>query len=74
VENFSGLGKIVRGELEETRYFMPLSKDFGRISIDEFLFINTGCDSAGKLLNAPGRLLRENLAAEASHQSQVTQK
>src|SRR5437762_104403 len=51
----SGLSKIARSELEETRYLL-VSKDLGRISIDEFLDIK--CDSTGKLLNAR-RSLRE---------------
>src|SRR5882757_244568 len=56
--------QIARGELEETRYFMFLSKDLGKISQDDFLAVTEVCDSTGKLINALGRSLREKLAGK----------
>src|SRR5260221_1166 len=50
--------QIARGELEETRSFMLLSRDLGRISKEEFYGVNAHCDSAGQLINALGRKLR----------------
>ncbi len=49
--------QIARGELEETRCFMLLSRDLGRISKDEFGGVNAHCDSVGQLINALGRAL-----------------
>jgi len=37
--------QIARGELEETRSFMLLSLDLGRISQEEFDGVNAHCDS-----------------------------
>jgi four helix bundle protein len=54
--------QIARGELEETRYFMFLSKELGKISLEEFSAVSAGCDSTGKLINAIGRSLRERLS------------
>src|SRR5882762_323452 len=53
--------QIARGELEETRYFMFLSCDLGRIKKEEFSEVNEGCDSVGRLINALGRSLRNRL-------------
>jgi four helix bundle protein len=53
--------QIARGELEETRYFMLLSRDSGKISAEDFSRINTECDSAGRLINVLGRSLRSRL-------------
>jgi four helix bundle protein len=55
--------QIARGELEETRYFMLLSRDLGRISAEEFARISARCDSTGRLINALGRSLRTKLGA-----------
>lgn len=62
--------QIARGELEETRYFMLLSRDLERISEDEFSNVNTSCDTIGKLMNALGRALKQRLTS--GHQSPVT--
>jgi len=53
--------QIARGELEETRYFMFLSKDLGRIKPDEYAEIDQLCDSVGRLINALGSSLRKRL-------------
>jgi len=53
--------QIARGELEETRYFMLLSRDLGKISAEEFSRISAECDSTGRLINALGRSLRNKL-------------
>jgi four helix bundle protein len=53
--------QIARGELEETRYFMLLSGDLGRIAREEFEDLNLHCDSVGQLINALGRALRGKL-------------
>jgi len=54
--------QISRGELEETRYFMRLSLDLGRISKVNFENVNALCDSVGQLINALGRTLKGRLA------------
>jgi four helix bundle protein len=55
--------QISRGELEETRYFMILSRDLGYISPEEFVTMNDRCDSVGQLINALGRSLKNRLSA-----------
>ena len=66
--------QIARGELEETRYFMFLSRDLGKISEEDFARISAGCDSTGRLINALARSLKSKLSAKGhspvtSHQS-----
>jgi 23S rRNA-intervening sequence protein len=66
--------QIARGELEETRYFMLLSRDLAKISKEEFTQVSEDCDATGRLINALGRSLRNRLSAEVqspvtSHQS-----
>ena len=55
--------QISRGELEETRYFLILSRDLGHISVTEYESMNGRCDSVGQLINALGRSLKEHLHA-----------
>jgi len=62
--------QIARGELEETRYFMILSRDLGRVSESEFERVEAGCDATGRLVNALGSSLRRRLGL--GHQSPVT--
>jgi four helix bundle protein len=62
--------QIARGELEETRYFMLLSRDRGRISKEAFEQVDAGCDSTGRLIKALGKSLRGRL--KSKHQSPVT--
>lgn len=71
--------QIARGELEETRYFMLLSCDLGRISKEENARIDAACDSTGRLINALGRSLRGKLntmgqSPVTSHQSRPSQR
>jgi four helix bundle protein len=66
--------QIARGELEETRYFMLLSRDLGKISPEEFAKIDGNCDTVGRLMNGLARSLRARLLRQAqspvtSHQS-----
>jgi len=51
--------QISRGELEETRYFVILSRDLGYLAADVFETMNARCDSVGQLINALGRSLKE---------------
>jgi four helix bundle protein len=55
--------QISRGELEETRYFLILSRDLGYISPADFTSMNDRCDSVGQLINALGRSLNNRLKA-----------
>src|SRR6266481_3064146 len=69
--------QISRGELEETRYFLHLSRDLGRVAPEEFERLNQICDSTGRLLNARGTSLRkrmdlENQSPVTNHQSRST--
>jgi four helix bundle protein len=58
--------QISRGELEETRYFLILSRDLKYISVAEFEPMNGRCDSVGQLINALGRSLKNRLDAKES--------
>jgi four helix bundle protein len=69
--------QISRGELEETRYFLHLSRDLGRMTPEEFERLNEICNSTGRLLNALGTSLRkrmdlENQSPVTNHQSRNT--
>jgi four helix bundle protein len=55
--------QISRGELEETRYFLILSRDLQHISSNDFENMNGQCDSVGQLINALGRSLKNHLSA-----------
>ena len=61
---------IARGELEETRYFMLLSRDLGKVSVADFERREGLCDSTGQLINALGRSLRKRI--ESIRESPVT--
>jgi four helix bundle protein len=58
--------QISRGELEETRYFLILSRDLNHISPAEFESMNGRCDSVGQLINALGRSLKNRLYTKES--------
>jgi four helix bundle protein len=58
--------QIARGELEETRYFLILSRDLGHISPADFESTNSRCDSVGQLINALGRSLKNRLGTRGS--------
>jgi four helix bundle protein len=62
--------QIASGELEETRYFMILSRDLQRISAEDFARVNANCDSVGQLIHALERSLKRVLSA--NHKSQIT--
>ena len=69
--------QIARGELEETRCFMLLSCDLGRVSQEELANVSAHCDSVGQLINALGRTLKAKLekvenSRVTSHKSRVT--
>jgi four helix bundle protein len=53
--------QISRGELEETRYFLILSRDLGHISPVDFEHMDGRCNSVGQLINALGRSLKNRL-------------
>jgi four helix bundle protein len=64
--------QISRGELEETRCFMRLSRDLGRIKQGDFEQVNALCDSVGQLINALGRTLKGRLSGAGVHESRIT--
>jgi four helix bundle protein len=54
--------QIAAGELEETRYFLILSRDLGYIAAPRFEEGRMLCDSVGQLMNALGRSLKRRIA------------
>jgi four helix bundle protein len=55
--------QIARGELEETRYFVLLSRDLGDVSSQDCENIGQHCNSIGRLINALGSSLKRRLVA-----------
>ena len=55
--------QISRGELEETRYFLILSRDLGYVPREMFEMLNASCDSVAQLINALGRSLKDRVGA-----------
>ena len=53
--------QIASGEMEETRYFLILSRDLGHITRVEFDAASAHCDSVGQLINAMARSLKSRL-------------
>ena len=53
--------QIARGEIEETRYFVLLSKDLGYISDEDRERLGHRCESVGRLINALGSSLKRRL-------------
>jgi four helix bundle protein len=53
--------QIARGELEETRYFILLSRDLGYMSPEECRNVHGHCDGVGRLINALGTSLKRRL-------------
>ena len=53
--------QIARGELEETRYFLILSRDLGHIKAPDFERATAVCDDVGKMINALGTSLKRRL-------------
>lgn len=62
--------QIARGELEETRYFVLLSRDLRYIAPEEYRSFGEHCDSVGRLINALGSSLKKRLGP--SRESPVT--
>src|ERR1019366_8451257 len=62
--------QIARGELEETRYFVLLSRDLGYITPQNCENVGRDCDSIGRLMNALGSSLKRRL--EPGRESPVT--
>lgn len=66
---------IANGSLEETRYFLILSRDLGYIPIENFDHFNHQCSSIGQMLGALSRTLRERSGLslrDTSHGPRVT--
>jgi four helix bundle protein len=53
--------QIAAGELEETRYFLILSRDLGYVAAPRFEEGRVLCDSVGQLINALGRSLKRRV-------------
>jgi four helix bundle protein len=54
--------QIARGELEETRYFVLLSRDLGYVSPQDCKNVSEHCNSVGRMINALGSSLKRRLA------------
>lgn len=54
--------QIAHGELEETRYFILLSRDLGYVSPQSCQNVGEHCNSVGRLINALGSSLKRRLA------------
>jgi len=52
---------IAGGSLEETRYFLRLSKDLGYVGDVEFTSLKAACDEVGRLLGGLVQALRRKL-------------
>jgi four helix bundle protein len=55
--------QIARGEVEETRYFLILSRDLDHVSQTEFERVAVACDTVAKLINALAVSLKKRMAA-----------
>jgi four helix bundle protein len=53
--------QIARGEIEETRYFILLSRDLGYVSAQDWEKMRQHCESVGRLINALGSSLKRRL-------------
>lgn len=53
--------QVTRGELEETRYFLILSRDLGHVKGTDFEAAIAQCESVAKLINALGSSLKNRL-------------
>jgi four helix bundle protein len=56
--------QIARGELEETRYFVLLSRDLGYLHAEEWEKVGQHCSIVGRLINALGSSLKRRLAPD----------
>jgi four helix bundle protein len=55
--------QIARGELEETRYFILLSRDLGYVTPKDCEDVGQRCNSIGRLINALGSSLKQRLVS-----------
>jgi four helix bundle protein len=55
--------QIARGELEETHYFILLSRDLGYVTPKDCEDVGQRCNSIGRLINALGSSLKQRLAS-----------
>src|ERR1700737_5663904 len=55
--------QIARGELEETRYFVLLSRDIGYVTAEDCKNVGQHCTGVGGLINALGSSLKRRLGA-----------
>src|SRR5712675_2405512 len=62
--------QIARGELEETRYFVLLSRDLGYVTSQDYEGVAQHCNTEGRLINALGSSLKRRLGP--SQESPVT--
>jgi four helix bundle protein len=62
--------QIARGELEETRYFVLLSRDLGYVTAKDCEDVGQDCGTVGRLINALGSSLKKRLGQ--SPESPVT--
>jgi four helix bundle protein len=62
--------QIARGELEETRYFVMLSRDLGYVTLQDCDTVGQHCNSVGRLINALGSSLKRRL--EPGQEAAVT--
>jgi len=53
--------QIARGELEETRYYLILSRDLGHIREPDFERATAACDDVSRMINALGTSLKRRL-------------
>jgi len=53
--------QIARGEAEEMRYFVLLSRDLGYVSAQDWEKLRHDCESVGRLINALGSSLKRRL-------------
>lgn len=56
--------QIAAGAMEETRYFLILTRDLGYLGKPDFDRVSGLCDSVGPLINALGRSLRAQPSAK----------
>ena len=54
--------QIARGELEETRYFVLLSRDLGYVTSEDCDNVAQRCNGIGRLINALGSSLKRRMA------------
>jgi four helix bundle protein len=64
--------QIAQGELEETRYFILLSRDLGYVTRNVSESACRHCSDVGRLINALGTSLKRRLGAGAGLESPVT--